>query len=185
MIRKTIALVVGHSAHSMGAQNYIGEYEYQFNSRIATKVKLKLDRLKQMRVQLVVVYKVNGKLFFLEKRKFFLAIEMHFNSFGQNVHGTETFISSHARFQDLFSGPIYEFHSRMIKLLDTKDRGLRMLKSDERGHANLLEYDGIAKHACIFEPCFQSNIPGNRKIFEDEDRYVNAIVDTLLGIGNL
>jgi len=185
---KTICLVVGHDRSTMGAINYLSEYEYEFNRRIALKVKHKLVRIKQDNIKLVVCTKVNGKPYFLEQGDIFFLVELHFNSFNGVVHGAESLVQADSPLKNMFVGPIKMFHETLVVLLGVKDRGIKRITRGERGYANLEQYKHQpfkVDNSMIWEPCFGSDTYGNRKIFEAEDLYVDKLVRVLMMIGNL
>jgi N-acetylmuramoyl-L-alanine amidase len=195
-----IAIIVGHTAKSQGAVNYLGESEFNFNSRVAKKMKEHINKKYP---------KKNIKIFFREEGNYSAAVskvgkdvgkfgasismELHFNSFKQVAYGCEILVWEGAKdFKKTvkISDEITDKMSLKFKLKQrhkhnfpgiTVGDGVKILATGDRGALNIKTCnDNGVTHAMLIEPCF-ANIESaeSKSIFENEDKYVEFLAEEL------
>lgn len=178
-----VALVVGHNKNSMGAKNYLGEYEYQFNHRIAKKVRLKmLDKGNDVAIIKRTPSNYNTEI---EQIKYDLSrigakvsLHLHFNSYSGKAKGCEALVCA-GHGEDIAD----KFTDILNERFGFKERGMDGVKRLEHGHRGYkmclaLNITGIT--SVILEPTF-ANFRNNESkiIFESEDKYVDVICELI------
>jgi hypothetical protein len=179
-----IGLVVGHNERAQGANNYLGESEWRFNSRIAKKVQ---NRLNEIGIRSVIVFRPKSGGYKHEcasvarelKGKLAThAVLMHFNSAGvESARGVEVLISPTAspaddRFADIFSDMLNESYG----FRERGDDGKKVVGPRHNGSGMLQACLNKGVIACLIEPCFADYRTEESKIiFENEDAYVNVL----------
>lgn len=185
-----LALVVGHNRKSQGATNYLGESEWIFNSRIAKKVQEKLavknyDSVILFRKEGVgYTSQVNSIVSQIKIHKCTHAYLMHFNAASGYPVGCEALISETAtdvdnKWADKFTDLLNERHG----FKERHDDGIKTVRSGHNGHGMINAVNKAGAKSILVEPCF-----GNWRnkesilIFENEDRYVDVLVDAYMSI---
>jgi len=162
----TVALIVGHSSAKSGATNLLGESEYDFNKRIAFRVK---DILKD---QIVVLLKDNYISYNekLTELKPLLAIELHFNSFREDAYGCEALLIN-----DNEKLEVNALLYLISKRFDLRNRGIKYTDPRARGYTNLMLLRSHCKKSFILEPCFRNEA----EVFNNEQEYALLLADFL------
>ncbi len=194
---KRLALIVGHSGTRRGANNYLGESEYTFNSRIGKKVVELCNDEYQSLLEVKGFKRFGGpykdlcpsiKLF-----KPDVTLELHFNAFSGKAYGVEMLVykdgpRAHDNaimadiFTDLFAEE-YGVRERHTHRLDDNSEtdGVKYM-SEGRGVHNLktMHDDCGVPFAMLFEPVFANfETSESKAVFEDEDRYINFLVKAI------
>lgn len=182
-----IALVVGHNEKSQGAENYLGETEFVFNSRIALKVQNALNDLK---VPSVIIkrppirnYKIQCEAVSERVHKYGCAISLHlhFNSFTEEVFGCEILVLEGL---DNNGEEAADFITDQLNFeLDIKQRavdGVSFISNYHNGYGMLKAVYDVGCIPLLIEPCF-ANIRTKEsiQIFENEDAYVKVLAYSL------
>lgn len=150
-----VGIVVGHNYQKQGAINFKGESEYCFNCSIAERVKANLS---QSNIQCHVFKKDTAPSILGADIKYIkpeFLLELHFNSFHEEVFGSEVLILDRAKDRGnliYLAKKLTRLHSDIFYI---EDRGLKYLKEGDRGFRNLEFYDNCGVPlSMIFEPCF-------------------------------
>lgn len=178
-----LGLVVGHNELHQGATNYLGESEFTFGRRIATKVQLKMrDRgievVKVERPNLSYQEQIDVVCAILSKFQVTHTIHLHFNSFYSVARGCEGLIAqkSDAWIADYITD---QLHIR-FGFRERSEDGVKMVSNTHRGYDMLHKVCEIGAHPVIIEPCFGNHRTFESKfIFESEDAYVDLLCDCL------
>lgn len=181
-----IALIVGHTARTKGAINYLGECEYEFNKRIAKKTRaILLEKFKNIRVE--IFYRdgigLDGCAKQVGEWGACVSLELHFNSFKKKAFGCEILVDTRHKFYEethKIADRITDSLSGIFGIKERNGEGVKELSSG-RGYLNLklMRLNGV-KHPMLIEPCF-----ANKKtvesiaIFENEDRYATFLATEL------
>jgi N-acetylmuramoyl-L-alanine amidase len=183
---KKLALIVGHniSGKRKGAKNYLGEYESEFNYRIAKKVKNKLKKFHCG----VKIFTRDGKMLLdlsKEVTDFYpdMSLELHFNSFRKPAFGCEVLALEFDPESSALARLIAANISYGMDIKRRRDQGLYTIRKGGRGFKNL---NYIRMHQksnfpkVIVEPCF-ANIKTKEStfFFENEDEYVFCLVKSI------
>lgn len=200
---KKLGLIVGHSAKSQGAKNYLGESEYTFNARIATRVAEISNKQYQSLLEVKVFNRFGGPYQDLcpdiRLYKPDVTLELHFNAAISRAYGVEILVyadgpKSHENaiigdiITDLFSEE-YGVRERHTIRLGGDSKSLDGVKymSEGRGVYNLKTmHECNVPLALLFEPVF-GNFETNesKAVFENEDRYVAFLVRAIGAIREL
>ena len=185
---KKIALVIGHNQRQQGATNYIGETEYVFNSRMATKVKLLMW---DMGRELHTIYRPDGS--YTEQVKAVvrkasdleldMTFHLHFNSSRALAKGAEilTFEDNGVCVADSISDGLNE----EFGFKERADDGVRRLYEGHRGFMMLHELSKKGIMGFIVEPTFANYRHKESKIiFEAEDLYCGFLARRLYALGS-
>lgn len=181
--RIKIAIIVGHTLTHQGAVNYLFESEYEFNKRIAHKLRWSLrdrkipvelfyrDALLQYKDQVVELARL------IKDSGCDIAISLHFNSYKDPAYGCEVLVTdkSHSR---SYAQILVDRISEDLGIEQRAEGGIRTVRSGHRGHAalNAIEKEGVI--AMIAEPCFATHRTHESKaIFENEDVYVSVLAN--------
>lgn len=186
---KRICLIVGHTALSQGAVNFLGEQEYSFNSRIAEKVKSNIN-FNYCDIECKVFYRDNGGLRKVAKDitewgNVDVSLEMHFNAFREKACGCECLITSDLkRNASLSQALALNLVIAIKENFDIRLRygdGLKWVDINDRGAYNLaLIKDAGTKIALLIEPVFGNfNTEESERFFRDEQSYIDLLVVTL------
>ena len=156
-MRKKIALIVGHSKSSQGAENEKSNLsEYQFNSALALHVRYQLEKLGFI---VTVVYRdsYNALPGEVNDTNADIAVSMHCNAFNNTANGSEVLYYYQSEKGKKLAGYIQK---HVVETLDTKDRGLKPCRAAYNGKAGdrggyLLKYTSMP--CVIVEPFFIDN----------------------------
>ena len=176
-LTSTTALVVGHNSKDKGAINFLGEYEYDFNLRIAKKVRELINipvvlrppiksYSKQVRAVADACLKLNVKH----------TIHLHFNSFNKRSQGVEVLIRNTDNYID---NEIAEFFvSEINKHFGIQSRGVKEISSGHSGYKMLDTISAVGILSMIVEPVFGDS-KSSKDFFMIEDKYVNILCETI------
>lgn len=191
-----VVIIVGHTSEKGGANNYLGESEFNFNSRIAAQVRDIVNKKYKSFVEVVVLERHSGGFSILEPElRLFrpdCSIELHFNSFSKKAYGCEILAYKDAlhaedtiRLADRITDrmqAVYGFRERNIYQLDDDSvaDGVKVL-SEGRGVKNLkIVHNCGIPVAMIFEPVFGNfETSESKAFFENEQTYVDFLVDAI------
>ena len=184
-----IGLVVGHNSRHRGAVNYLGESEYDFNSRIALKLQV---RLKDMGINAAVIYRpprggydheVKSVMDQLEALGITTSIHLHFNSAedGVDAVGAEILILEGA---NIPSSLVVNLSEVMLNDLDLRmgitSRGIKGIHQGHNGSGMLHEAMTRDMRAMIVEPTFAHyRHTESIQVFENEDLYVETLAGSI------
>jgi len=186
-----VALVVGHNSYAQGADNYLKESEFTFNSRIARKAKLKLTA---KAIPCVILTRGRGSYSSqsrevadaCRKHNAKLSVHMHFNSASSAARGVETLILNTSStldnaFADVFSTLLnerYAFYKR-------GDKGSKTISSGHNGYGMMSKVRREGTIPVLIEPCFAHyKNPESELVFEQEDKYVDVLVEAIEKVVN-
>lgn len=152
-----IAIVVGHNSKAPGASapDPIGLSEFDFNNRVADEmVRLCPEGLTLTKFNRFPSPSYNREISDVYAKvdawRADASIELHFNSATPSVTGTETLTGSGSESIKLGA----HVQQAMLDGLGLRDRGVRTLRSDDRGYRSVVA--GSAP-AIMTEPFFASN----------------------------
>lgn len=179
--------IVGHNEKSKGATNYLGEQEWDFNKRIASKA---INKLEDLGVNSAILFRPVGVGYSKQvediveqatKLGAIFGICMHFNDASSvNASGTEVLISNtqwpeDEQFADYLT-------DELNRKLGIKERGNDGIKVVSRGHNGFGMINGLNEAgvmSVLIEPCFARNRKESKRVFEEEDNYVDILVDAV------
>lgn len=181
-----IALVVGHNKKSQGALNYLKETEYVFNKRIANKVqqKLAINGIKCAIIERPVggySYESKKVAEMCAQLGIEFSVHMHFNSASSKARGCEVLVAQTA--SDLDERYADYFTDQLNKKYGFKERyedGIKRVYKGHRGYGMLAAVRAVGTIPVLIEPTFANH--RHREsiiIFEQEDKYVDVLVDSL------
>jgi len=185
---KRIAIVVGHNSKKQGADNYLGESEYNFNSRIANKLQLKLasegvssfvikrpSGVSYRKQSIVVANKV-------DELNASHAILLHFNSAGRGAMGVEVLIAQTATKGDnIFADNFSDMLNEEYGFIERRDDGVFTINKNHNGFQMINRINGKGIVSCLVEPCFADyKTKESQLIFEQEDKYVDVLLRSVL-----
>jgi N-acetylmuramoyl-L-alanine amidase len=180
--KKKVAIIVGHEASRKGARLYSGEYEYDYNSRIAKKLLAAYRGPYALKVFHRDHIGMNGVAQQASVWGAEISLELHLNASGiPAARGCEMLvIDKHKTSEDKAI--------KMMKLLsDTmgvklrNNNGLKKLKAGDRGYKNL----EVCKNAGIpivllIEPFFcDFETDESRPFIKHEWKYVQYLIDAI------
>lgn len=185
-----VGLVVGHNEKRQGADNYLKESEWVFNSRITRKLK---ERLNYLGIRSVIVFRPTSGGYNhecksvaneLEKNQVTHAICFHFNSAGKGARGCEVLIAeTHTKEDDLFADEFTDILNEKYGFRERGKDGIKIVSSKHNGYGmiNRINRKGIV--TALIEPCF-ADYPTkeSRLIFEQEDKYVLVLTSAIQNI---
>ena len=186
---KTIGLVVGHNEGKQGANNYLKESEWVFHSRITRKLQAKLSTIG---IRSVIVFRPSGTSYSRETRsvanrledlKCTHAICFHFNSAGESARGCEVLVAeTRTEEDDKFADVFTDILNERYGFVERHKDGMKVVNSKHNGYGMINRINGKGIVACLVEPCFAGyKTKESAVIFEQEDAYVDVLVDSILG----
>jgi N-acetylmuramoyl-L-alanine amidase len=184
-VRIKLAIVVGHNMKKQGANNYLGESEWVFNSRIARKLQIKLAALGIESVIIFRPYNVSYKKQCksvaeqIEEHNCTHAILLHFNdASGESAMGVEVLVARTSTLEDdEFADTITDILNEEYDFIERRDDGVYTVGDSHNGSGMI---NAVNRKKCItalIEICFAGYSNRESKfIFENEDLYVDVIV---------
>jgi len=177
---RVIGIVVGHNATAQGADNYLGESEYEINSRIAIKLK---DKLNELLIPSVIVHRPTGVSYSSQARSVarslsasgvYAAVLLHFNSAGRGARGCEVLIAKTATPKDnLFADAFTDTLNEEYGFIERGDDGIQTISSSHNGYGMISRINKKGIISALVEPAFADyRTNESRLIFEEEDKYV-------------
>lgn len=177
----TLGVVVGHTKKDGGATFALGGSEYQYNTQVA---KLMTEYAKQVypNLQVATIFRdgigIAGayrkiKELFLGRKDPDVAIELHFNAANRKAVGTETLSTTEAL--DKAYSAIVQAHMCRTFGRSGMSRGVKVLKSGDRGAGNIYSLPGFAN--CLVEPFFGDNPSEAALAKQKQEAYARCLVD--------
>jgi len=186
--RIKVAIIVGHNEKKQGANNYLGESEWVFNSRIARKLQGKLAALG---IDSVVIFRPYDVSYSRQCSKVASkaarlgcthAISLHFNdASSRNAMGVEVLIAKTAtkednEFADVFTDILNEEYS----FIERREDGVYTITDRHNGSGMINAVNAKGIITCLVEACFGGHETRESKmIFEQEDKYVDVLVKSV------
>ena len=182
-----VGLVVGHNKRAQGANNYLGESEWVFNSRIAKKLQSKMN---DAGIKSVIVFRPDSGGYRhecrsvakeLEKHGCSYSIHMHFNSAGATARGCEVLVApTRTDRDDLFGQVFTDILNEKYKFVERGKDGVKTVYKGHNGYGMLAEVKSRGITPVLIEPCFaNTRNRESRIIFENEDRYVAVLLEAV------
>jgi len=178
-----LGIIVGHTKKQQGAQmappHNISEYVY--NSEIARLAKEFADKNPEIETE-IFFRDVIGTVAAYNKaaaKKCDCVVELHFNAANEKAFGTETLCSEEKADQELaafFQNEIESVFGRVDH--GSGDRGIKILKSDDRGSKNVVSYPGKAN--CLVEPFFGDNSSEAEMAMARKQEYAEALINAAI-----
>lgn len=184
-----LAIVVGHSAKEPSFKNYLGETEYDFNRRIASKLKEFLDNnfVCDSKVFLRDGTTIRRLGDYVTEWKPDASIELHCNSYKDKITGNVC--EALALRNDFKSIDLCRTFGCLMELDFTfglrHGDGCKEVTRDDRGYFNLtaIELD-IPK--ILVEPCFTNfHTEEAEALLTQEDRYAKVLAATFVSTFNI
>lgn len=183
-----LAFVVGHNERSKGATNYLGESEWVFNSRIARKAQ---NKLAELGIRTAILFRPTGKGYSSQVRSIKkqaarinakYAFCMHFNAASSSkATGCEVLIrNTRATEDERVADYMTDLLNERMGFKERHDDGIKVLHSGHNGYGMLKGLYDVDCLAVLLEPCFAKNRKQASKIFENEDAYVDIVVESAL-----
>jgi len=175
-----LAVIVGHEKKAPGAvmhrsQGFMTEYNYNTSVALAMAAYAKTKN-----VDVKVIFRdgigISGANKKAASFKPDACIELHFNSFNAQAHGTETLCSADSRdvsFARIVQAKMCEAFERV-----GSSRGVKVIPRSARGGGNVHGLPAIAN--CLVEPFFGDNQSEAALAIAKRDTYARALVDAFL-----
>ena len=184
----TIGIVVGHNERAQGADNYLGESEWVFNSRIAKKLHAKLT---EVGIASVVIFRpkrggysheVSSVIRQLLDLGCKFSIHLHFNSAGKGAMGVETLVADTRSTYDNAWGKVFsDILNETYDFIERGKDGVKTLSRKHRGATMLYAAKKVGITGVLPEPCFGDyRTKESALIFEQEDKYVDVLRDAVV-----
>lgn len=187
--------VIGHNEGSKGARNYLGEQEWDFNKRIATKA---IGKLEELGINAGILFRPKGigysrqVLSIVKQAKSLdakFAFCMHFNDASSlKAAGCEVLIEStrwpeDSQLADFITDELNEKYG----FKERHDDGIKIVSRGHNGYGMIHGLNNAGLVSVLLEPCFARNKKESKHIFEKEDNYVDILVDAVFKLvtGNL
>lgn len=177
--------VVGHNESSQGAVNYLGESEWIFNQRIAKKASKKLA---SHGVRSAIIFRNTGSYSSqvasvksqVERIGAKFAFCLHFNDASSiKASGCEVLIRNTSSPDDeMVADYITDLLNERFGIPERGDDGIKIVSSGHGGYGMLNGLYEVGCLAVLPEPCFCRNREEAKKIFENEDAYVDVLVES-------
>lgn len=188
-----IIFVVGHNEKSKGAVNYLGESEWDFNKRIASKA---IKKLGDKGVYAAIIFRPAGVGYSSQVKSVvkqakrlgaFFALCMHFNDASYSgARGCEALIKNTTSKRDnLIADFITDELNEKYGVKERHDDGIKVINRGHNGYGMINGLDSAGVITVLLEPCFAKNRSESKVIFEEEDNYVNILVDAAFKLVNL
>lgn len=180
-----MAFIVGHNQKAQGAVNYLGESEWVFNQRVAKKASM---RLAEKGVRSAVVFRpagfgYNAQVAGVKKQVGVLgslfAFELHFNgSENPAAGGCEVLVrKTDSKMDDMVGDFITDQLNEKFAIKERGNDGLQVVAEGHNGYGMLHALWEVGCLAVIVEPCFALNRKEGKHIFENEEAYVDVLVE--------
>lgn len=171
-----LAVIVGHEKKAPGARMTNGKSEYDYNSEVATLMKL-AAKAKPVVVETIFRDRIgiSGAYEKAAKLGADCVIELHFNAFNTVVHGTETLCTADARDVE-FAGIVHEKVCEVFQR-NGLSRGVKKLARSARGGNNVHSF--AAGVNCLVEPFFGDNREDARLASILQTAYAKALVEAV------
>jgi len=189
---KRIAIIVGHTSKRQtskrqGAENYLGQSEYEFNSIIAAKT----------REILTLTYGVPTNVLFRNPNKNYTgqvreivrevkelkadyAISLHFNA-SVGAKGCEVLVPESAtEIDDHFADTITDMLNEELNIVERRDDGVFEIDSSHNGAYMLYSLNSAGIPCGLVEPCFSHESLEARNIFERPDFYSDLLARAIV-----
>lgn len=186
---KLVAWVEGHTWKQPGANNYLKESEKVFSHRIGTKVMAKVKAAGYMMVR---VQRPEGRYSYqcrhvadrLRELEVTHSLHSHFNAAGETARGCEALVPpTHSKIDDMMADRFTDLLNTKFGFKERGKDGVKTVKSGHNGYTMLDKVSDKGVHAMILEPVFANHRHAESiKIFENEDAYVDIIVNLILSI---
>ncbi len=178
-----ISIIVGHTKDQPGADlirpGMPNLSEYDYNSQLAKTIQEYSQMVQSLTVS---VHKrdgigIDGAYAEALATQPDAIIELHFNSFNGEAHGTETLYNDSKDEMGIREKELAQtVQDFMVKAMDTKDRGLKLIASDdERGFHSLSRTYAVP--SILTEPFFGDFLEDAEKAIKRRDALAVAIVD--------
>jgi N-acetylmuramoyl-L-alanine amidase len=172
-----LAVIVGHERKAPGATLHKSQGsvpEYVYNSAVAARMR-QYGMTKNVDVRIIFrdgigISGANRKAAALRPDA---CIELHFNSFNQQAHGSETLCSIESH--DVSFAKIVQ--AKMCQVFDRQglSRGVKIIPRSARGGASVTGLPGVAN--CLVEPFFGDNPTEAAMAVGRKDLYSEALVN--------
>ena len=179
-----IAILVGHNSVAQGADNYKGESEFKFNSRIARKLLPKINK------QAVIIkrpaiadYTANCKHVkkLVEALEVPLVLSLHFNAYDKPAYGAEALlITTMSEIDNKLGDKITDLLNEKLGFKERGEDGVKLLRQGTRAYKMHSYVEAAGSLLVTIEPCF-ANIKHKESeaLFENEDKYVDILVEAI------
>ena len=178
-----IALIVGHElkGRKKGAKNYLGEYESEYNNRVALKVQESFEECRLF-YRDGKTRKQTGKE--VQDYNPDLSIELHFNAFHKPAFGCEVLALEDDLISQTFAKKLATVISDNMDIRLRHGSGLLKIGRLGRGYSNLkhAKSDHKPYPVVLVEPCFANiRTKESEKFFEDPSDYIRCLVIAIKG----
>lgn len=180
--KKKVAIIVGHEASKKGAKLYSGEYEYDYNSRIAKKLLAAYKGSCELKVFTRDHIGITGVAQQAKAWGADMSLELHLNASGlPSARGCEFLVISGHKASEAkgisMAAHLQEYMG--VKLRNVN--GLKKIKAGDRGYRNLeVCKDAGIKEVILIEPFFcDFETDESRPFIKNEWKYVQYLIDCL------
>jgi N-acetylmuramoyl-L-alanine amidase len=180
---KKLAIIVGHEKKKDGASALapLSTTEYPFNKQVAEFMYV---YARELQLDCKIVFRdgvgIDGAAKVVNEWKADCCIELHFNSASPSAYGTETLHDAEPSTNAEFAAIVQRHMCETLKREGKGNRGVKFLKSGDRGHYNL---HLVKCTSCLVEPFFGSNKKDCELMWKNVTGYsrcmVNAAVEWL------
>jgi N-acetylmuramoyl-L-alanine amidase len=180
---KKLAIIVGHEKKKDGASAMapLSTTEYPFNKQVAEFMYV---YARELQLDCQIFFRdgvgVSGAADAVHRWGADVCIELHFNSASPSAYGTETLHDAEPSTNAEFAAIVQKHMCEVLKRSGKGNRGVKFLKSGDRGHYNLL---AVKCTSCLVEPFFGSNKEDCKLMWANVTGYsrslVNAVVEFL------
>jgi N-acetylmuramoyl-L-alanine amidase len=167
---KKIAILVGHGAGDSGAICWNKMEEHEYNKKASSII---LDQVKNKELKVFFKTKNGWGSTYAQVALFHpdICIEMHLNAATGTAYGCEVLITSESArsIGELFASRFCEKFQRRIR----GSKGIKWLKSGDRGFGNVYAASKVSKKAILIEPFFCDN----KTEWIEVEEYAKFLVD--------
>lgn len=181
-----LGIVIGHNHKSQGAVNYLGESEYIFNKRIANKVQ---EKLLVNGIKCAIIERPTGGYSYQSQKVAEMcedlgiefSLHLHFNSASSKAKGCEVLVAPTAsKVDDAYADYITDQLNKQYGFIERGDDGIKRVYKGHRGFGMLEKVRDAGTVPVLIEPTFANyRHKESILIFEQEDKYVDVLVDSL------
>lgn len=180
---KKLAIIVGHEKKKDGATALapLSTSEWPFNKQVA---EFMYQYARELQLDCQIFFRdgigIEGAAKKVNDWKADVCIELHFNSASPSAYGTETLHDAEPATNAEFAAIVQRHMCEVLKRTGKGNRGVKFLKSGDRGHYNL---HLVKCTSCLVEPFFGSNKEDCKLMWANVTGYsrslVNAVVEFL------
>lgn len=185
-----LGIIVGHNSKARGAVNYKGETEFDFNSRIALRMKEIIDSSDSL-FNATIYNRIPGAGYGNEIAELAkdikedaceLTMELHFNSGPKGARGCEILVHTKNKLAIGIADAMTDQIEHIFGIFQRDQDGVREVAKGDRGAYNLIALEDVGVRVpLLMEPCFANEKTAeSQKIFDQEDLYASTLANEMI-----